>query len=99
MSRNLKPSKPESENHLIEYYNNKDSQACTFIKYNENGTMRTKRIFNSTFHIYADNNNETLNKKIVTTLNNNKNTEGNNNNAKKKRVFGGIMMGNKAKLF
>ena len=32
MSRNLKPSKPELNNHLLEYSNNKDSQACTFIK-------------------------------------------------------------------
>lgn len=95
MSRNLKPSKPELNNHLMEF-SNKDSQACTFIRYDVNGTMRTKRIFNSTFHIY-DNNNETLNKEILTTINDNLTLKGNNN--KKKRTFGGIMMGNKAKLF
>ena len=95
MSRNLKPSKPELNNHLMEY-TNKDSQACTFIKYDVNGTMRTKRIFNSTFHIYD--NNEKMNKEIVTTINDN-NVINKGNNNKKKRTFGGIMMGNKAKLF
>lgn len=97
MSRNLKPAKPELNNHLMEY-SNKDSQACTFIRYDVNGTMRTKRIFNSTFHIYDNSNNDTINKEIVTTINNNLGGAGNNNN-KKKRTFGGIMMGNKAKLF
>ena len=95
MSRNLKPSKPEINNYLMEL-SNKDSQACTFIRYDANGTMRTKRIFNSTFHIYD--NNDTINKEIVTTINNNNMVGGGNNN-KKKRIFGGIMMGNKAKLF
>lgn len=99
MSRNLKPTKQDINNHLIEY-SNKDSQACTFIRYDVNGTMRTKRIFNSTFHIYDNNNNnETLNKEIVTTINNNMGKGGNNANNKKKRTFGGIMMGTKAKLF
>ena len=95
MSRNLKPSKPEINNYLMEL-SNKDSQACTFIRYDANGTMRTKRIFNSTFHIYD--NNDTINKEIVTTINNSNMVGGGNNN-KKKRIFGGIMMGNKAKLF
>ena len=95
MSRNLKPSKPELNNHLVEY-SNKDSQACTFIKYDVNGTMRTKRIFNSTFHLYD--NNEKINKEIVTTINEN-NVVAKGNNNKKKRTFGGIMLGNKAKLF
>ena len=95
MSRNLKPSKPEINNYLMEL-SNKDSQACTFIRYDANGAMRTKRIFNSTFHIYD--NNDTINKEIVTTINNNNMVGGGNNN-KKKRIFGGIMMGNKAKLF
>ena len=95
MSRNLKPSKPEINNYLMEL-SNKDSQACTFIRYDANGTMRTKRIFNSTFHIYD--NNDTINKEIVTTINNSNMVGGVNNN-KKKRIFGGIMMGNKAKLF
>lgn len=93
MSRNIKPSKPESNNHMGGHVI-KDSQACTFIKYDANGTMRTKRIFNSTFHIFD--NNENLNKEIVTTINNN--IPGGNNN-KKKRTFGGIMINNKAKLF
>ena len=97
MSRNLKPAKSELNNHLMEY-SNKDSQACTFIRYDVNGTMRTKRIFNSTFHIYDNSNNDTINKEILTTINNNTGGVGNNNN-KKKRTFGGIMMGNKAKLF
>ena len=97
MSRNLKPSKPEINNYLMEI-SNKDSQACTFIRYDANGTMRTKRIFNSTFHIYD--NNDTINKEFVTTINNsNINNGGGGNNNKKKRIFGGIMMGNKAKLF
>ena len=96
MSRNLKPSKPEINNYLMEL-SNKDSQACTFIRYDANGTMRTKRIFNSTFHIYD--NNDTINKEFVTTINNNNNLNSGVNNNKKKRIFGGIMMGNKAKLF
>ena len=96
MSRNLKSSKPEANNHLMEF-SNKDSQACTFLRYDVNGTMKTKRIFNSTFHIY-DNNNDTMNKDMVTTINKNKGDGGNN---KKKRTFGGIMMGNNksTKLF
>lgn len=94
MSRNLKPSKPEINNYLMEL-SNKDSQACTFIRYDANGTMRTKRIFNSTFHIYD--NNDTISKEFVTTINNNIKSGVNNN--KKKRIFGGIMMGNIAKLF
>ena len=99
MSRNLKPTKQEINNYLIEY-SNKDSQACTFIRYDVNGTMRTKRIFNSTFNIYDNNNgNNALNKEIVTTINNNVWKGGNNTNNKKKRIFGGSMMGNKAKLF
>ena len=96
MSRNLKPAKPELINHLMEY-SNKDSQACTFIRYDVNGTMRTKRIFNSTFHIIENSKNENISKEIVTTVNNNLGVSG--NNTKKKRTFGGIMMGNKAKLF
>lgn len=94
MSRNLKSSKPEINNYLMEF-TNKDSQACTFIRYDVNGTMRTKRIFNSTFHIYD--NNDTVNKELITTIN--KNTDCGGNNNKKKRTFGGIMMGNKTKLF
>jgi hypothetical protein len=94
MSRNLKPSKPESNNHIGESMI-KDSQACTFIRYDFNGTMKTKRIFNSTFHILDNNKNDYLNKEIVTTINSN--LVGGNNN-KKKRTFGGIML-NKAKLF
>ena len=35
MSRNLKPSKPEINNYLMEL-SNKDSQACTFIRYDAN---------------------------------------------------------------
>ena len=96
MSRNLKPAKPELINHLMDY-SNKDSQACTFIRYDVNGTMRTKRIFNSTFHIIENSKNENISKEIVTTINNNLGVSG--NNTKKKRTFGGIMMGNKAKLF
>ena len=95
MSRNLKSTKQE--------YNykenlNKDSQACTFIKYDVNGTMKTKRIFNSTFHIFNEDSKENnkIRKEIVTTVNNNINNKGNN---KKKRTFGGIMLSNKAKLF
>lgn len=94
MSRNLKPSKPETNNQYIEN-SNKDSQACTFIRYDANGTMRTKRIFNSTFNICDNSNKDKINKEIVTTINN---KEGGNNN-RKKRTFGGIMMSNKAKLF
>ena len=96
MSRNLKPTKPESNNQFMEYSNNKESQACTFIRYNANGTMKTKRIFNSTFHINDNSNNE-LTKEINTTIINNIERDGNNN--KKKRTFGGIMLSNKNKLF
>ena len=95
MSRNLKSSKQDNYKENL----NKDSQACTFIKYNVNGTTKTKRIFNSTFHIYDNdlNENNKIKKEIVTTLNNsNNNGKGNN---KKKRTFGGIMLSNKAKLF
>ena len=100
MSRNLKPAKPElnNHNHLMEF-SNKDFQACTFIKYDVNGTMRTKRIFNSTFHIIENSKNENINKEILTTINNNNNLGVSGKNNKKKRTFGGIMMGNKAKLF
>ena len=97
MSRNLKASK--QENNYKENIN-KDSQACTFIKYDVNGTMKTKRIFNSTFHLYEnDLNNESnkIRKEIVTTVNNNTNNGKGVN--KKKRTFGGIMLSNKAKLF
>ena len=97
MSRNLKSTK--QENNYKENLN-KDSQACTFIKYDVNGTMKTKRIFNSTFHIYdndLDENTNKIRKEIVTTVNNtNNNGKGNN---KKKRTFGGIMLSTKAKLF
>ena len=87
MSRNLKPNK----NDFKEQENNKDSQACTFLKYDVNGTMRTKRIFNSTFHIDNDESNYYVNKgkkEIVATTNNCKDKGFNN---KKKRTFGGIM--------
>ena len=97
MSRNLKQTK--QDNILNKENINKDSQACTFIKYDVNGTMKTKRIFNSTFHIYdndKDKDNK-IRKEIVTTMNNN-NISGKINN-KKKRTFGGIMFNNKAKLF
>ena len=97
MSRNLEPNKQDSN---IKENLNKDSQACTFIKYDFNGTMRTKRIFNSTFHLYEnDLNNESnkIRKEIVTTVNNNTNNGKGVN--KKKRTFGGIMLSNKAKLF
>ena len=97
MSRNLKPTKPELNNHLIESLN-KDSQACTFIRYDANGTMRTKRIFNSTFHVIENSKNDDINKEIATTVNN-FGGKGNNAKGKIKRTFGGIMMGNKAKLF
>ena len=99
MSRNLKPNK----NDFKEKENNKDSQACTFIKYDFNGTMRTKRIFNSTFHIdenEKDSEKNRIKKEIVTTMNNNVNNKKENN--KKRRTFGGIMFSNnnnKAKLF
>ena len=95
MSRNLKSTK--QENNYKENLN-KDSQACTFIKYDVNGTMKTKRIFNSTFHIFNEDSKENnkIRKEIVTTVNNNINNKGNN---KKKRTFGGIMLSNKAKLF
>lgn len=96
MSRNLKSTKQDNnyKDNL-----NKDSQACTFIKYDENGTMKTKRIFNSTFHIYDNDTNENnkIRKEIVTTMNNNINNGKGNN--KKKRTFGGIMLSNKTKLF
>ena len=94
MSRNLKA--PKQENNYKENMN-KESQACTFIKYDVNGTMKTKRIFNSTFHIYDNDQSESnkIKKEIVTTVNNN-NGKGIN---KKKRTFGGIMLSNKAKLF
>ena len=98
MSRNLKQTK--QDNILNKENINKDSQACTFIKYDVNGTMKTKRIFNSTFHIYdndKDKDNK-IRKEIVTTMNNNNNISGKINN-KKKRTFGGIMFNNKAKLF
>ena len=83
---------------------NKDSQACTFIKYDFNGTMRTKRIFNSTFHIEEndkESENNKIKKEIVTTMNN-INVNGLKENNKKRRIFGGIMFSsnsNKAKLF
>ena len=98
MSRNLKPTKPEANNQFMEYMenSNKESQACTFIRYNANGTMKTKRIFNSTFHI-NDNSNSDINKEINTTVINNMGIDGNNN--KKKRTFGGIMLSGKNKLF
>ena len=98
MSRNLKQTK--QDNILNKENINKDSQACTFIKYDVNGTMKTKRIFNSTFHIYdndKDKDNK-IRKEIVTTMNNYNNISGKINN-KKKRTFGGIMFNNKAKLF
>lgn len=87
MSRNLKPTKPESNNQFMEYSNNKESQACTFIRYNANGTMKTKRIFNSTFHINDNSNNE-LTKEINTTIINNIERDGNNN--KKKGLLEGL---------
>ena len=93
MSRNLKPNKNEYKEKEI----NKDSQACTFIKYDVNGTMRTKRIFNSTFHIDNDEsefNGNKINKEILATVN----TKDKGNN-KKKRTFGGIMFSGLAKLF
>ena len=95
MSRNLKSTK--QENNYKENLN-KDSQTCTFIKYDVNGTMKTKRIFNSTFHIFNEDSKENnkIRKEIVTTVNNNINNKGNN---KKKRTFGGIMLSNKAKIF
>jgi hypothetical protein len=95
MSRNLKA--PKQENNYKENIN-KESQACTFIKYDVNGTMKTKRIFNSTFHLYDNDQSESnkIKKEIVTTVNNNNNGKGIN---KKKRTFGGIMLSNKAKLF
>ena len=95
MSRNLKPNKNEYK----EKENNKDSQACTFIKYDVNGTTRTKRIFNSTFHIDNDEtdfNRNKFNKDIVATIN--EKDKGNNKN-KKKRTFGGIMFSGLTKLF
>ena len=95
MSRNLKPNKNEYK----EKENNKDSQACTFIKYDVNGTTRTKRIFNSTFHIDNDEtdfNRNKFNKDIVATVN--EKDKGNNKN-KKKRTFGGIMFSGLTKLF
>ena len=60
--------------------------------------MRTKRIFNSTFHVIENSKNDDINKEIVTTVNN-FGGKGNNAKGKIKRTFGGIMMGNKAKLF
>ena len=94
MSRNLKQTKQDSN--LNKDNLNKDSQACTFIKYDVNGTMKTKRIFNSTFHLMEndDEKNNKIKKEIVTTMNNNV-----KQNNKKKRTFGGIMFSNKAKLF
>ena len=101
MSRNLKSNKQDIN---IKENLNKDSQACTFIKYDFNGTMRTKRIFNSTFHIdenEKDSEKNRIKKEIVTTMNNNINNKKENN--KKRRTFGGIMFSNnnnnKAKLF
>ena len=100
MSRNLKSNKQDIN---IKENLNKDSQACTFIKYDFNGTMRTKRIFNSTFHIdenEKDSEKNRIKKEIVTTMNNNVNNKKENN--KKRRTFGGIMFSNnnnKAKLF
>ena len=95
MSRNLKPAKQQESNHKENLIN--DSQACTFIKYDVNGTMKTKRIFNSTFHLYNNdlNENNKIRKEIVTTVNNNNNGKG----CIKKRTFGGIMLSNKIKLF
>ena len=97
MSRNLKQTKQQESNHKDNL--NNDSQACTFIKYNINGTMKTKRIFNSTFHIYDNdlNENNKIRKEIVTTVNNN--NKNGKNNFIKKRTFGGIMLSNKIKLF
>ena len=97
MSRNLKQTKQQESNHKDNL--NNDSQACTFIKYNINGTMKTKRIFNSTFHIYDNdlNENNKIRKEIVTTVNNN--NKNRKNNFIKKRTFGGIMLSNKIKLF
>jgi len=93
MSRNLKQTKQDSN--LNKDNLNKDSQACTFIKYDVNGTMKTKRIFNSTFHLENDNEkNNKIKKEIVTTMNNNL-----KENNKKKRTFGGIMFSSKVKLF
>ena len=61
--------------------------------------MKTKRIFNSTFHIYDNdlNENNKIRKEIVTTVNNN--NKNGKNNFIKKRTFGGIMLSNKIKLF
>ena len=101
MSRNLKSNKQEIN---VKENLNKDSQACTFIKYDFNGTMRTKRIFNSTFHIEEndkESENNKIKKEIVTTMNN-INVNGLKENNKKRRIFGGIMFSsnsNKAKLF
>lgn len=94
MSRNLKPAK--NEYNIIDV--TKDSQACTFIRYDVNGTMMAKRVFNSTFR--WDDNESNIGKRnkkeIMTTIN--VNDKGGNKN-KKKRSFGGIMLGNKAQLF
>ena len=54
-------------------------------------------MINIIFHIIDNLKNENISKEIVTTVNNNIGVSG--NNTKKKRTFGGIMMGNKAKLF
>ena len=89
------PAKQQETNHKENLIN--DSQACTFIKYDVNGTMKTKRIFNSTFHLNNNdlNENNKIRKEIVTTVNNNNNGKG----CIKKRTFGGIMLSNKIKLF
>ena len=101
MSRNLKSNKQDIN---IKENLNKDSQACTFIKYDFNGKIKKKRIFNSTFHIdenEKDSEKNRIKKEIVTTMNNNINNKKENN--KKRRTFGGIMFSNnnnnKAKLF
>lgn len=94
MSRNLKSARTELSNHLIEG-TNKDSQAVTFeIEYNNNGTMRTKRIFTSTFNNNYYDKSTIYNNEEIKTIEN-------KNNGKKtnKRTFGGIMLSNHSKLF
>lgn len=97
MSRNLKTTRGDiNANNLIDKNNNKESQAMTFqVEFDNDGTMRTKRIFNSTF------NNNYYDTSIIFDNNNNDNENKNKKSGKKsnKRSFGGIMLSNQFKMF
>ena len=98
ISRNLKTSKNDNINEYFNEFNentNKGTQAVSFqIKYDNNGTAVTKRIFNSTFRLDNDSVTKSRNNKKKNEDNKKLlNEESKNSNSKKKsiRTFGGIM--------